>query len=147
MARTIHLGWLLGTVLGLGLSAEAVRAEPDPECGQQIRARNVLVLDLEHLRRHPEIAQEFVVERAGKFRLLTSEIEEIRTRTRPSRDPDSVIRRAQKLGAKHGCDLVLLLKIGPYFGRQRGPRARIKDHGYAFVVMGERIEHARRTSN
>lgn len=83
-----------------------------------------------------------MVERAGEFRLLTTEIEEIRTRTRPSRDPDGVIRRAQKLGAKHGCDLVLLLKTGPYFGRQRGPRARIRDHGYAFVVMGERIENA-----
>ena len=130
-----------------GLSTEAVRANPDPECGQQIRARDVLVLDLGQLRRRPETAQEFVVERAGEFRLLTTEIEEIRTRSRPSRDPESVIRRAQKLGAEHGCDLVLLLKTGPYVGRQRGPRARIKDHGYALLVMGERIENPSRTSN
>jgi hypothetical protein len=142
MRRTIGIGWILGAMLYSGLSTQAVRANSDPECGQQIRARDVLVVDLEHLRSHPEAAQEFVVERAGEFRLLTTEIEEIRTRTRPSRDPDGVIRRAQKLGAKHGCDLVLLLKTGPYFGRQRGPRARIRDHGYAFVVMGERIENA-----
>ena len=139
MRRTRHLGWILGTVLCYGLSAEAAQANRDPECGQQIRARDVLVLDLEHLRRHPESAQEFVVERAGEFRLLTTEIEEIRTRARPARDPESVIRRARKLGAEHGCDLVLVLKTGPYFGRQRGPRSRIKEHGYAFVVMGQRV--------
>ncbi len=99
-----------------------------------------MVLDLEHLRGQPEMAQDFVVERAGEFRLLTTDLEEIRTRSRPSRDPDSVIRRARKLGAEHGCDLVLVLKTGPYFGRQRGLRARIKEHGYAFVVMGQRTE-------
>jgi hypothetical protein len=74
------------------------------------------------------MAQEFVVERAGEFRLLTTKLEEIRTRSRPSRDPDSMIRRARKLGAEHGCDLVLVLKTGPYFGRQRSMRARIKEH-------------------
>jgi hypothetical protein len=46
-----------------------------------------------------------------------------------------MIRRARKLGAEHGCDLVLVLKTGPYFGRQRSMRARIKEHGYAFVVF------------
>jgi len=99
----------------------------------------VTVLNLEPLRRQPEMAQEFVVERAGEFRLLTSEPEEIRTRSRPSRDPGHVVRRAQKLAAEHGCDLVLVLKTGPYFGRQRGMRPRYKDRGYAFVVMGQRI--------
>ncbi len=108
-------------------------------CGQKIRVKDVLVLDLEPLRRHPEMAQDFVVERAGEFRLLTTRLEEIRTRSRPSRDPDSVIRRARKLGAEHGCDLVLVLKTGPYFGRQRSMRSRIKEQGYAFVVIGQRI--------
>jgi len=139
MRRTLHLGWVLGALLSSGLSAEVAKADPDSECGRKIRARDVLVLDLEHLRPHPEMAQEFVVERAGEFRLLTIELEEIRTRSRPSRDPDSVIRRARKLGAEHGCDLVLVLKTGPYFGRQRGMNARIKEHGYAFVVMGQRV--------
>jgi len=142
MSRKIHLGWILGTVLCFGLSAETVgddRTGPDSVCGQTIRAKDVYVLDLEPLRRHPEMAQDFVVERAGEFRLLTTEPEEIRTRSRPSRDPGNVVRRAQKLAAEHGCDLVLVLKTGPYFGRQRGMRARIKEHGYAFVVMGQRI--------
>jgi len=133
------MGWILGIVLCCGLSADPVRAAPDSECGRKINARDVLVLDLEHLRRHPEMAQEFVVERAGEFRLLTTEIEEIHTRVRPARDPESLIRRARKFGAEHGCDLVLVLKTGPYFGRQRGMNARIKDHGYALVVMGERV--------
>ena len=136
---TLHLGWILGTLLCSGLSAETAEANPDPECGQRISARDVLVLDVEHLRRHPESAQEFVVERAGEFRLLTTEPEEIRTRSRPSRDPGNLVRRAQKLAAKHGCDLVLVLKTGPYFGRQRSIKARIKEHGYALVVMGHRV--------
>jgi len=125
-----------------GLSAETIGADPagpDSGCGQKINMRDVLVLDLEHLRNQPEMAQDFVVEHAGEFMLLTTELEEIKTRSRPSRDPDSVIRRARKLGAEHGCDLVLVLKTGPYFGRQRSLRARIKEHGYAFVVMGQRI--------
>jgi hypothetical protein len=117
----------------------ADEARPGSRCGQAISARDVFVLDLEPLRHHPDMAQEFVVERAGEFRLLTTEIEEIRTRSRPARNPEGVVRRAQKLGAKHGCDLVLVLKTGPYFGRQRSPRSRIKEHGYAFVVMGQRI--------
>jgi len=142
MSRKIHLGWILGTVLCSGLSAETVQsgeASSDAECGQRIRMKDVLVLDLEHLRSHPDMAQDFVVKRAGEFRLLTTELEEIRTRSRPSRDPDSLIRRARKLGAEHGCDLVLVLKTGPYFGRQRNLNARIKEQGYAFVVMGQRI--------
>jgi hypothetical protein len=141
MSRRIHPGWILGTVLCCGLPAETIasdQAGPDSGCGQKITMRDVLVLDLEPLRAHPEMAQEFVVERAGEFRLLTTKLEEIRTRSRPSRDPDSMIRRARKLGAEHGCDLVLVLKTGPYFGRQRSMRARIKEHGYAFVVMGRR---------
>jgi hypothetical protein len=74
------------------------------------------------------------------------EPEEIHTRSRPSRDPQALVRQARKLGAQRGCDLVVVLKTGPYFGRQkRGwsrngyqwPR-RLKDGGYALVVMGER---------
>jgi hypothetical protein len=140
MGEKLHPGWALGAALCLGLLAEAVEARPGPDCGEEIRTRDVLVLDLEDLRNNPERAREFVAERAGEFRLLTTRIEEIRTRARPSKDPDSVIRRARKLGAEHGCDLVLVLKTGPYFGRQRGRMARIRDHGYAFVVMGQRIE-------
>ena len=142
MSRKIHLGWILGTVLCFGLSAETVgddRTGPDSVCGQKINMRDVMVLNLEPLRRRPEMAQDFVIERAGDFELLATELEEIRTRSRPSRDPDSVIRRARKLGAEHGCDLVLVLKTGPYFGRQRSIKARIKEHGYAFVVMGHRV--------
>lgn len=96
-----------------------------------------MVLDLESLQRHPELAQNFVTERVGEFRLVNTRPEEIRTRSRPSRDPESLVRRARKLGAKHGCDLVLVLKTGPYFGRQRSINARVKDRGYAFVVMGQ----------
>jgi len=142
MSRSIHLSWILGALLCSGFSAEAAMADrpgTDSRCGHRINIRDVLVLDLEHLRGQPEMAQDFVVDHAGEFRLLTTELEEIRTRSRPSRDPDSVIRRARRLGAEHGCDLVLVLKTGPFFGRQRGLRARIKEHGYAFVVMGQRV--------
>jgi hypothetical protein len=101
--------------------------------------KDVLVLDLQSLRRHPEMAEDFVVEQAGSYRLFDTTPEVIRTRSRASKDPDSVIRSARKLGVKRGCDLVLVLKTGPYFGRQRGRNARIKDQGYAFVVVGQRI--------
>ena len=142
MSRSIHFSWILGALLCSGLSAEiavADRPGTDSRCGQKINMRDVLVIDVEHLRRQPDMAQDFVVDRAGEFKLLTTELEEIKTRSRPSRDPDSVIRRARRLGAEHGCDLVLVLKTGPYFGRQRNVRARVKEHGYAFVVMGQRI--------
>ena len=143
MDSRVHLNWILGAFLCSALVAEtagADRPRADSRCGQKISMRDVLVLDLEHLRGQPDIAQDFVFDRAGEFRLLTTELEEIITRSRPSRDPESVIRRARKLGAEHGCDLVLVLKTGPYFGRQRGMRARIKEHGYAFVVMGQRTK-------
>jgi len=135
MSRRIHLGWMLSTLLCSGLLADTAVSE----CGPRISVRDVLVLDLEPLRSRPERAQDFVVERAGDFELLATDLEEIRTRSRPSRDPDSVIRRARKLGAEHGCDLVLVLKTGPHLGRQRSMKARIKEHGYAFVVMGHRV--------
>jgi hypothetical protein len=143
MSRNIHLGLILGIGLCSGLSAETIKtdqADSDVVCGQDIRMHDVLVLDLEPMRRDPEMAQSYVDERVGEFRLVNSDIEEIRTRSRPAKDPHGVVRSAQKLGVKHGCDLVLVLKTGPYLGRQRSWRSpRIKDQGYAFVVMGERI--------
>ena len=143
MGNKIQLGLILGIGLCSGLSAETIKtdqADSDTVCGKDIRMRDVLVLDLEPMRRDPEMAQSFVDDRVGDFRLANSDIEEIRTRSRASKDPHGVVRSAQKLGVKHGCDLVLVLKTGPYLGRQRNWRSpRIKDHGYAFVVMGERI--------
>ncbi len=143
MGRNIHLGLILGIGLCSGLSAETIKTDTtdsDAVCGQDIRMRDVLVLDLEPMRRDPEMAQGYVDQRVGDFRLVSSDIEEIRTRSRPSKDPHGVVRSAQKLGVKYGCDLVLVLKTGPYLGRQRNWRSpRIKDQGYAFVVMGERI--------
>ncbi|MFC1776063.1 hypothetical protein ACFL3I_01820 [Pseudomonadota bacterium] len=143
MGRNIHLGLILGIGLYSGLSAETGnlgQAGSDVVCGQDIRMHDVLVLDLEPMRNDPEMAQDFVDQRAGDFRLVNSDIEEIRTRSRPSKDPHGVIRSARKLGVKHGCDLVLVLKTGPYFGKQRGWRMkRIKDKGYAFVVVGQRL--------
>jgi hypothetical protein len=141
MNSKFHLCWMLGNGLCSGLSAETINSgQPDSDavCGYHVRIKDVLVLDLEPLRNHPETAQDFVVEHAGEFRLADAEPEEIRTRSRASKDPDSVIRGARKLGVERGCDLVLVLKTGPYFGRQRGKNAKIRDQGYAFVVMGQR---------
>ena len=142
MDKRIHLGWILGIGLSFMPSAEAIQpSQPNPGdgCGQNIAMRDVLVLDVESRRRDPELAQEYVDKHAGDFRLLKSDIEEIITRSRPSKDPGAIVRGAKKLGAKNGCDLVVVLKTGPYFGRQRGPNARMKDHGYAWVVMGQRL--------
>jgi hypothetical protein len=142
MGRHIYLSLILGIGLCSSLSAEITdtsQTHSDTVCGQDIRMHDVLVLDLEPMRRDPDMAQSYVDERAGEFRLVNSDIEEIRTRSRPAKDPHGVVRSAQKLGVKHGCDLVLVLKTGPYLGRQRSWRSpRIKDQGYAFVVMGER---------
>ncbi len=143
MNRIIHLGWILGLGLCSGLLAEPVESGQrysDTKCGQAINKRDVLVLDLAPFRAHPDMAQEFVEEHAGQFVLVNTKPEVIIIPVRPSKDPYSVIRRAQKFGVKRGCDLVLVLKTGPYFGRQRGRNPRIKDHGYAFVVMGKRID-------
>jgi len=145
--RKIRLCCYLSIGLCFLLSAESIQPgqlNSDAECGRKLRTNDVLVLNLEHLRRQPEMAQEFVDERAGQFRLLSAEPEEIRTPSRPSKDPDRLIRGAQKLGAKMGCDLVLVLKTGPYFGRQGfygrngNMRGRIRERGYAFVVVGQR---------
>jgi len=143
MSRNIHLGLMLSIGLCSGLAADTTntgQAETGTVCGQNIRMHDVLVLDLEPMRRDPDMAQDFVDQQAGDFRLVNSDIEEIRTRSRPSKDPYGVFRSAQKLGVKHGCDLVLVLKTGPYLGRQRNWRSpKIKDKGYAFVVMGQRF--------
>jgi hypothetical protein len=61
-------------------------------------------------------------------------------RSRPGKDPHAMFRQAQKLGERRGCDLVLILKTGPFFGKQRGWRMkRVKDKGYALVVVGQRL--------
>jgi hypothetical protein len=143
MNSRIHLGWILGVGLCSGLWVGTVKSGQEhssTECGQDISMRDVLVLDLEPYRTQPELAQDFVEGRAGEFVLINTKPEVLITRSRPSKDPHSVIRRAQKFGVKRGCDLVLVLKTGPYFGQQRGRNPRIKDHGYAFVVMGKRID-------
>jgi hypothetical protein len=142
MSGKARLGWVLGIGLCSCVSAETtdpVREFSDNGCTQQLRPKEVLVLDLEPMRTQPETAQEFVTEYAGEFMLFSTKPEVIITRSRASKDPDGVIRRAQKFGAKNGCDLVLVLKTGPYFGRQRNTKfQRFKDGGYAIVVMGQR---------
>ena len=133
--------WVTGIWLCPFAFAETIEpghAYADSICDQQVHTREVLVLDLEPLRREPEMAQAYAEKHAGEFRLLSTTPETIITRTRPSKNPDDLIRRARKAGAKEGCDLVFVLKTGPYFGRQRGRNPRIRDQGYAFVVMGHR---------
>jgi len=142
MDRTIHLAWMLSIGLCAGLIPEAIASshiDSDAVCGQMITKRDVLVLNLESMRFDPEKAQRYIIDHAGEFRLLSSDIEEIITRSRASKDPYSTFRGAQKLGVKQGCDLVLVLKTGLYFGRQRGRNSRMKDKGYAWVVTGQRI--------
>ena len=141
MDRNTRLAWMLSIGLCIGLISETIASnhvDSDAVCGQMITKRDVLVLDLESMRYDPEKAQQYIVDHAGEFRLLSSDIEEIFTRSRRSKDPYSVTRGAQKLGEKHGCDLVMVLKTGPYFGRQRGRNTRIKDRGYVWVVLGQR---------
>ena len=133
---------MLSIGLCAALTPEAIASshtDSESVCGQMITKRDVLVLDLESMRHDPEKAQQYIIDQAGEFRLLSPEIEEIFTRSRPSKDPYSITRGAQKLGEKQGCDLVLVLKTGPYFGRQRGRNSRIKDRGYVWVVMGQRV--------
>ena len=142
MGRNVNLVLIMSIGLCSGLFADTIKPDPADSgtiCGRDIRMHDVLVLNLEPMRRDPDFAQNYVEERVGEFRLVNSDIEEIRTRSRPSKDPHGVVRRAQKLGVKWGCDLVLVLRTGPYLGRQRNWRSpRIKDQGYALVVMGER---------
>ena len=102
--------------------------------------RDVLVLDLKPFRSDPDEAQKFLDRRAGEFILINTKPEVIITPYRPAKDPDSVFRQAKKFGVKKGCDLVLILKTGPYFGKQRGWKSRPKDKGYAFVVLGHRTD-------
>lgn len=111
-------------------------------CDLDILARDVTVLDLQHLVREPETAQAFVHEQVGDYRLAHPLIDEFRTRNRPSGDPDAVIRGARKLGEKKGCDLVMILATGPYLGRQRGRNSIPKDGGYVMVTLGQRIPAA-----
>ena len=108
-------------------------------CGQELQARDVLVLDLRHLARDPEQAEAIVLEQAGDYRLTKPLIQEFRMPFRPSGNPEGVTRGARKLGVKKGCDLVLLLDSGPYLGKQRSWKAKIKDHGYALVSVGQRV--------
>jgi hypothetical protein len=146
MIRNFPMFMALGIVLGAcsGLHANEAGTPPANEppssvCSRDVRARDVLVLDIQHLVRKPDEAGVYVLEQAGEYRLDRPLIREFKTRTRPSKDPKVVTRAAQKLAVRQGCDLVLVLDTGPYFGRQRSRNARMKDGGYALVAMGQRF--------
>jgi hypothetical protein len=144
MIRRFFWFFLLGAGMGMYTALPAETVSPAPKvtstlCGQELQARDVLVLDLRRLGRDPEQAEAFVLEQAGEYRLTKPLIQEFRMPFRPSGNPEGVTRGARKLGLKKGCDLVLLLDSGPYLGRQRSWKARIKDHGYALVSVGQRV--------
>jgi hypothetical protein len=122
-----------------GIAANAPDSAPEA-CGLDIRARDVIVIDLRRLVNDPEKAQALVHEQVGDYRLAHPLIDEFRTAYRPSGDPDAVIRGARKLGEKKGCDLVMVLASGPYLGRQRSRKATPKDGGYVMVSMGQIID-------
>lgn len=107
-------------------------------CGEKLSARDVLVLDVQHLGDQPEQAQQYLLEQAGEYRLAKPIIQEIILQSRPAKDPDAVTHRVRKLGMQRGCDLAVILKTGPYMGRQRGRKAMVKDKGYAMVSIGQR---------
>ena len=142
MIRNTHSGliWTIG--LCFTLFATAGQTAPANGCGQDVGLRDVMVLDLEPFDNDLDTTQEYLFEHAGEYRLLNAKPEEIIMRSRPAKDPHGMFRQAQKLGERKGCDLVLILKTGPYFGKQRGWRMkRIKDKGYAFVVVGQRLAY------
>jgi hypothetical protein len=144
MIRRISRTCLLGTATTVCAAFSVGIADTAPSefaevCGQELQTRDVLVLDLQHLYTTPDLADDFVLERAGDYVLANPLIDEFRMPFRPAVDPDGVIRAARKYGVKKGCDLVLILKTGPYLGKQRGRSARVKDHGYAFVAAGQRV--------
>ena len=120
-------------------ASEPEATESDAVCGLELHSRDVLVLDVQHLLNTPDLADDFVIEHAGEYRLADPLIEEVRMSSRPSKDPDLLIRAARKLGVQKGCDLVLVLKTGPYFGRQRSQKRKAKNKGYALVATGQRV--------
>ncbi|MEE4217827.1 MAG: hypothetical protein V2I48_09470 [Xanthomonadales bacterium] len=130
---------------GMGLCAvfSAGNAFPISEgrpaiCGAQLSARDVLVLDVQHLSSQPELAQQYVLDQAGEYRLAKPIIQELILKSRPGKDPDAAMHRLRRLGVERGCDLVVVLKTGPYLGRQRGRNVRMKDQGYVMVSIGQR---------
>ena len=135
---------LLGAGMSVCAALPAEMSDSAPErlstvCDQELRARDVLVLDLRHMVRTPDLANEFVLEQAGEYRLAKPLIQEYRMPFRPSGNPEGVAREARKMGARKGCDLVLVLDTGPWLGKQRSWKSRMKDHGYALVSIGQRI--------
>ena len=86
-----------------------------------------------------DLADEFVLEQAGEYRLAKPLIQEYRMPFRPSGNPEGVAREARNMGVRKGCDLVLVLDTGPWLGKQRSWKSRMKDHGYALVSIGQRI--------
>lgn len=144
MIRRYHLVLLLFAGMGAWatLSAGDVHTAQKGSpavCGEQLSPRDVLVLDVQQLSNHPEQAQKFVLDQAGEYRLAKPVIQELRLKSRPNMDPDAVTHRVRKLGVERGCDLVVVLKTGPYFGRQRGRNTKVKDQGYAMVSIGQRL--------
>lgn len=141
-------GFFSACVLGVGIgmyaalpaqAAGPALETPSAGCGQELSARDVLVLDLQHMGKTPELAQDYVLEQAGDYRLAQPLIQEFRMKKRPSIDPGGLDSGARRMGARRGCDLVLVLKTGPYLGKQRGRNTRIKDQGYALVAIGQRV--------
>ena len=73
MGSKFYLAGILGMSLCSGLCAEIIepdQAISDTPCGRDVDKREVMVLDLEPLRREPQLAQEFVEEarRTGSWR-------------------------------------------------------------------------------
>jgi hypothetical protein len=89
MKSRFYLVWILG--IGLYPSLSADPNDPGNEfsrskCGQDVHMRDVLVLDLESYRAHPEEAQEYVDRWAGEFILINTKPEVIITPHRPAKD-------------------------------------------------------------
>ena len=95
-------------------TAQAEIIEPgddvSEECGKKIKTKNVMVLDLETFGEDSVAARRFVEKHAGNHTIMSEFSEEIRTSGGSVfYDRQSGIKRAAKVAAKRGCDLVLVL--------------------------------------
>ena len=88
----------------------APNADDSQKCGDKIKTKEVMVLDLEPFGEDQEAAKRFVDKHAGNHFIASVAPEEIQTVSKSIfYTRKSGIKRAAKEAAKRGCDLVLVL--------------------------------------
>jgi len=102
---------LLSCIVARPAFSQIVSPEQDATCGPAIQPKKVPVLDLEPFGENTDGARDFIDRHVESLRLVSEAPETIRTTIRSARKSrTSAMKRAQKISASRGCNVVLVLR-------------------------------------